>query len=216
MNAAIVASGVVGSIELKCVVDQKFMKLLKFQTIEGIVFGGMTWIMPILPDHRRSAHSYLRGPGPPPPPVFYESLDSLILIDNILLLYNFHSSMAPQFNFTRYAYVPDLYWDTECVNDGAAMQIAVNFLLSYFLIFLSAEELNPNLECSEITVFKFNPELNLILKHKTTIDVEIKEFRNMNGDFIGTEFCFAHAVIEYGCFSILSQFNTRNICSRRS
>ena len=37
--------------------------------------------------HRRSANSYLRGP---PPSVFNESLDSLILIDNILLLYNFN------------------------------------------------------------------------------------------------------------------------------
>ena len=33
--------------------------------------------------------------GPPPLPFFYESLDSLILIDNILLLYNFHSALPP-------------------------------------------------------------------------------------------------------------------------
>ena len=44
--------------------------------------------------HRRSAHSDLRGLASPV--VFFnESLDSLILIGNILLLYNFHSSLTP-------------------------------------------------------------------------------------------------------------------------
>ena len=55
----------------------------------------------------------VNGGGGAWPPNF---LDSLILIDKILLLYNFHSSLAPipqfnftrfglpQFNFTRYAY----------------------------------------------------------------------------------------------------------------
>ena len=65
--------------------------------------------------HRRSAHSQLEGL---PQFFLYESLDSLLLIDKILLLYNFYSSSPQfnftgfgpsQFNFTSYPYVKNIY-----------------------------------------------------------------------------------------------------------
>ena len=51
-------------------------------------------------EHRRSAHSDLGGSLPLS--FLYESLNSLILIDEILLLYNFLSSLSPKFYFTRF------------------------------------------------------------------------------------------------------------------
>ena len=67
-------------------------------------------------EHRRSAHSELGGGGAGPP-VFYESKDSLILIDEILLLYNFLSYLSPKFYFTRFGPPPQFYFSRYACGD---------------------------------------------------------------------------------------------------
>ena len=101
VNAAIDAIGIAGIIRTECKVYKQFKEHLKYKTVEGLINGGLTWIL---------------------------------------------------------ASFPEFYLDTEFVKDEVALRAAVNFLLSYFCLFLSPNELEAAPENSSMTIYKFSLE----------------------------------------------------------
>ena len=120
LNASLDASGVVGKLELGCSVDRRYKDYLHYERVEGLLFGGLVWLLASLPEN---------------------------------------------------------YLDTEYVKDENALKAALDFLLAYFMIFLSERELEADATDTTITVYRFDSESGLYFKSESICDPELETSR---------------------------------------
>ena len=72
------------------------------------------------------------------------------------------------------------FLDIEFVKDEDAMRAAVNFIITYFRVFLSDEELDWKTSNNFLTIYRFDPESNLYFKVRSNCDDELETTRNLS------------------------------------